>query len=200
MLADRGSLATTRISTKLGALARALGLSPPAAAEARAEAFAALYRAQFDRVYAYLRYRVGNRALAEDLAAEVFVRAWAKLRAVDHPQGAVAWLFVTARHLAVDHYRSSPPALSLEALAPDVHPTSESPDEQVLAAERAALAMSCLRALGEREREVVVLRFVAGLRNREIARVVGTSEGNVAKIIHRALRKLRAHLGTKEGC
>ncbi len=199
LVEDQARGATMGVSTRFGGLVRALGLAAPATGEARAEAFAALYRAQFDRVYAYLRYRVGNGALAEDLAAEVFARAWAKLTAIDSPQAAVAWLFVTARRLAVDHYRGKPATLALEELAADEHPMTGPPDEQVLTAERAALVVQCLRALGEREREVVGLRFVAGLRNREIAQVIGTSEGNVAKIIHRALRKVKDRLSTEEG-
>lgn len=187
------------VRAKLSSL---FGMSPRAeegAADARSVAFTALYHAQFDRVYACLRYRVGNSALAEDLAAEVFSRAWAKLTAIDNPQAAVAWLFVTARHLAVDHYRGKAATLALEELTAGEHPMASPPDEQVLTAERAALVVQCLRALGEREREVVGLRFVAGLRNREIAQVIGTSEGNVAKIIHRALRKMKEYLNTEGG-
>ncbi len=55
-----------------------------------------------------------------------------------------------------------------------------------------------LADLSDREREAIGLRFVAGLRNGEIALVLGTSEGNVAKILHRALRKLRERLPKEE--
>jgi RNA polymerase sigma factor (sigma-70 family) len=78
------------------------------------------------------------------------------------------------------------------------HPTATSPEEGVLLSERLATLERCLGDLGEREREVLGLRFVAGLRNGEIAAVIGTSEGNVAKIVHRTLRALRGRL-TAEG-
>ncbi len=68
----------------------------------------------------------------------------------------------------------------------------------MLRAEREALVRRYVGELGERERAIVELRFVAGLRNREIAPIVGLSEGNVAKILHRTLRRLRARLTSEE--
>lgn len=162
-----------------------------------ARAFAKIYATQSGRLYAYLRYRVGDAALAEDLVAEVFARAWARW---DDPRAAeriVAWLFTTARNLAVDHYRQerrAPPALPLDAVPVARQPLTGSPEEGVLRDERAALLRQCLSELEAREREIVELRFVARLRNREIAPILGLSEGNVAKILHRALRKLRLRL------
>jgi len=171
-------------------------LAAAAPEAARRQAFAELYRAQFDRIYAYLRYRVGDEVVAEDLAAEVFARAWAHLRRLDDRDGAIAWLFTTAHHLLIDHHRTQPQQepLSLDDMAQDLPSESQWPETQVLAAERVALAARCLATLSEREREVVGLRFVAGLQNREIAPVLGLSEGNVAKIIHRALIRVRNRL------
>lgn len=168
------------------------------AEDARRAAFADLYEAQFGRVFAFLRYRLHDSSLAEELAAETFARAWAKLGSLRSPDSATAWLFATARNLAADHYRGRR-AVPLEALLPEQHPLAAAPDGDLLRGERLALVGKCLGDLNEREREVMGLRFVAGLRNREIARVVGTSEGNVAKIIHRALAKLRERLVDAEG-
>ena len=171
----------------------------PDEAEAVArEAFADLYRAHGGRVYAFLRYRVGDGAVAEDLTAEVFARAWAKRGQLRSPERAVAWLFVTARNLVADHHRRRPDPLPLEELPLYSQPTVDSPEASALVAEQLRLARGLLGALGEREREAIGLRFVAELRNGEIARVLGTSEGNVAKILHRALRKLRERLPKEE--
>ena len=59
---------------------------------------------------------------------------------------------------------------------------------------RLAILARCLTDLSDRERDVIGLRFIARLHNREIAPLVSTSDGNVAKILHRALRKLRDRL------
>src|SRR5439155_23032193 len=71
----------------------------------RDEAFGALFEAQFDRIYAFARFRTADEAAAEDIAAEVFARAWSKLRDPADVDAATAWLFTTARRLVVDHYR-----------------------------------------------------------------------------------------------
>jgi RNA polymerase sigma factor (sigma-70 family) len=66
-----------------------------------------------------------------------------------------------------------------------------------VARERLALLRRCLTDLSERERDVIGLRFIAQLRHREIASLVRTSEGNVAKILHRTLRTLRDRLAAE---
>ncbi len=173
-------------------LAQRLPLDTTATSDARAQAFAALYHLQFGRVYAFLRYRLDDTQLAEDLAAEVFARAWAGLRDPRQLDSSIAWLFTTARRLVADHYRNRRAFLAEQA--PSARPETPSSEAQLLADERLALVMHCLAALGEREREIVGLCFVAGLRNRQIAQVLNISEGNVAKIIHRALARVRERL------
>lgn len=166
--------------------------------ETRMQAFADLYEQQFDRIYAFLRYRLDDAQLAEDLAAEVFSRAWTKLPDPRILDSAIAWLFTTARRLVADHYRSRRPGLTLQQALPTSRATAELPETRLLADEHLAGVARCLAGLSEREREIMGLRFVAELRNRQIAHVLGMSEGNVAKIIHRALARVRDRL-QKEG-
>lgn len=178
----------------LDVVTRSIRALAPLNAAARDRAFAALYERQFDRIYAFLRYRLGDELLAEDLSAEVFARAWDKLRDLRNPDRATAWLFTTARNLVADHYRARPNWLPLSAVPMDRQLTTGSPEAALLADERSASILRCLSDLSEREQEIVGLRFAAGLRNRQIASALGLSEGNVAKIIHRALAKVRARL------
>lgn len=178
-----------------------MNATPLAGTDDQAPAFAALYEAHHARLYAYLRYRTGDPTLAEDLAAEVFVRAWARRDVLRRPDAAIAWLFAVARNLAIDRLRRDRhirTAVSLDALPDGRHPQGETPEEEVLRDERRALARYGLTTLGEREREIVELRFVAELRNRDIARVLGLREGTVASILHRSLRRLREQLCEKE--
>jgi RNA polymerase sigma-70 factor (ECF subfamily) len=171
-----------------------LGRDPVARRE---ETFAALYEAQFDRVYAFARFRTADAAVAEDIAAEVFARAWSKLRDPAEADAATAWLFTTARRLVVDHYRR-PSTEAVGSMAESAHPSSSSPEDEALSSERLAVLARSMAGLTDREREIIGLRFVARLRNREVGSLVRTSEGNVAKILHRALGKLRERL-TAEG-
>lgn len=172
--------------------------SRPTPTAFHADAFAVLYEAHFGRLYGYLRYRLGDPTQAEDLTAEVFVRAWQKLPAHLSPERTLAWLFTTARHLLSDAGRGRVHAVPLEALAEERHPATASAEVQAVRAEDALLLRPYLAALADRERDIVGLRFVAGLRHREIARVLGISEGNVAKILHRTLGKLRMRMGEED--
>jgi len=162
-------------------------------APAREATFAALYDAQFDRVYGFAHFRTGDPTVAEDIAAEVFARAWSKLEHPEDQNAAAAWLFTTARRLVVDHYRRVPTRV-LGSIDESAHPWTRSPEIAAVSNERLAILARCLTDLSDRERDVIGLRFIARLHNREIAPLVSTSDGNVAKILHRALRKLRDRL------
>lgn len=162
----------------------------------RDEAFAKLYEVQFDRVYGFVRFRTGDEATAEDIAAEVFSRAWSELRDPDDLNAAAAWLFTTARRLVIDHYRRAR-LRDLGSVDESAYPSSPSPETAAVSSERLAIVSRCLTDLSDRERDVIGLRFVVRLRNREIGSMVRTSEGNVAKILHRALRKLRDRLAAE---
>ncbi|NJM07507.1 sigma-70 family RNA polymerase sigma factor [Candidatus Gracilibacteria bacterium] len=157
----------------------------------RAETFRGIYEAEFHRLYAYIRYRVGDATIAEDLTADVFVRFWIHMGRIRNPAAVTAWLFTTARHLTIDYLRRSQRVCSLEALAPTLLPTINLPEADIVPADQYSRILQGLGQLGEREREIIGWRFAAGLRNREIAGVLGISEGNVAKILHRAITKLR---------
>lgn len=139
----------------------------------RARAFASTYAAQFGRLYAYLRFHTGDAACAEDLTAAIFARAWARRRSPRAAETAVTWLFSTARSLAIGH---------------DTHGQQDGPRGARCLAEHPPL-----RDLDDRAREIVGLRFVAGLHNREIAPILGLDERTVANTLRRALRNTGDH-------
>ena len=164
-----------------------------------AAAFEELYQAQSGRIYGFLLYLVRDVDAAEDLTAEVFTRAWARRADLAEPDRIVPWLFRVARNLATEHYRRRRRASVLDERPVPVPSASGSPEDLLLLKERLDAVTRCLETLSDREREVIGLRFLAGLRNREIAGVMRTSEGNVAKIIHRALRRIRERLEQEGG-
>jgi RNA polymerase sigma-70 factor, ECF subfamily len=152
--------------------------------------FAALYRAELPRIYNFFRYRVGDGPLAEDLTSATFEKAWRNRHRYRRDLAAFStWLFTIARRVAVDYYRQRRDELPLDAAG---HVTGDTPPETVAQEREDAQRLASLLArLPERERELVALKYGAGLGNREIARLSGLRENNVAVILHRTIHQLR---------
>jgi RNA polymerase sigma-70 factor (ECF subfamily) len=160
--------------------------------------FVSLYRALLPPLYGYVRFRVGDAQVAEDLTAQVFERALTRLATVRQPDRARAWLFTIARNAIIDYRRRHRPTTELvdtEALA---HLWAESPEADVVRREEWRRLVAYLADLNEREREALGLKFAAGLTNREIGAVLGYSHANVAQIIHRAIVTLRRRFDAEE--
>jgi RNA polymerase sigma-70 factor (ECF subfamily) len=157
--------------------------------------FSAFYDEFLPQVYRYVRYRVSDTVTAQDLTSAIFeraLRAWNKRR---KPDALAPWIFRIARNAVVSHYRQRG-RRSQVPLEQAEHTLSApgGPEEKVLQSERWERIQRGLRALSEREQDIIALKFGNGLTNRAIAPIVGVSEGNVAVILHRAMRKLQAGL------
>jgi len=164
--------------------------APPVRAAASALDFDALYRACRDDVYAYVATLVHEAASAEDVTALAFERAFRKQRSFRPRRGpARAWLFGIARNAALDELRRTKRTASLLAEPQDVAGVAADLDPEEAA--RRGAVRSALAALTPRERELVALKFHAGLSNAEIGRVVGVSESNAGTQLHRTVTKLR---------
>jgi RNA polymerase sigma-70 factor (ECF subfamily) len=178
------------------------GQSPIYAAAWRAETVAArvarLYSELFPAVYGFVRFRVGDTHLAEDLTAVVFERALAKLASVRDPDRVRAWLFTIARNVVTDERRRRRPATSLDVADALQHLWVDSPETAALDRDEWRRLVGYLAELDDREREVLGLRFAAGLTNREAGEVVRLTEAHVAQIVHRAVVKLRRRFGHEE--
>ncbi len=141
------------------------------------ERFEALYRSSRDDVYAYVLTLLRDRAAAEDVTAIAFERAYRKRRTFDRHLGEErAWLFGIARNAALDELRRR---RRMAALVVDPEDGGDPGDTEALS------------ALSPREREIVALKFHAGLSNSELASVLGVSESNAGTLVHRAVQKLR---------
>lgn len=157
-----------------------------------AAAFAGLFDRYHARLYRYALARLGDRFLAEDVAAEVFVEVAQRLaRFRGGGPDFVAWLFTIARHDIIDLRRS--------AWSRRVHPTADlperaAPDDPAAAAilrHDVARLKAALATLTHDQHDVVLLRYIAGLGNTETARILGKPVSAVKSLQHRALRALR---------
>lgn len=160
------------------------------AVPAKAADWDSLYAEQLPRIYNYFRYRVGADE-AEDLTSETFEKAWRGRHTYCRDLGAfTTWLYAIARNVAIDHFRRRVRVEPLDAAA---HVASaSSPEQDAIRASEAARLTALLAALDERARELLALRYGAGLTNRTIAKLSGLSESNVGTILYRAISDLRA--------
>lgn len=164
---------------------------PLTASRARAALdFDALYRASRDDVFAYVTTLVRDRAAAEDVTAQAFERAYRKRRSFNARRGSPrAWLFGIARNAALDELRRRRRAATLAAEPADTD--APAPEDEADLALRRAAVRAALQALPPRERELIALKFHAGLDNAELAKVLGVSVSNAGTLLCRAMQKLR---------
>lgn len=155
------------------------------------EAFTELYEAYFGKLYRYVVVRIGNRAEAEDMTQQVFVKAYKSIssyrwRGVPFS----AWLFRIAHNLVVDFFRkeSKRPTVPLEESLMASNDNVQQVVERRLDIER---VMAATQQLTAAQREVISLRFAGGLAIAEVARVMGKNEGAVKALQHGAIAALR---------
>ncbi len=149
-----------------------------------------LYDAILTPIYRYFRYRVEDPDLAEDLTAETLERAWRSRSTYRPERGPFAnWVFGIARKVKADNFRKARQSFALED--PSSPPPPGLPEEELLRKTEFARLTSLLANLPGRQRELIALKYGAGMSNKEIALLTGLSETNVGSILHRVVTALR---------
>lgn len=153
-------------------------------------AFAQIYECYYQGIYNYVYYRVGDSGLAEDLTADVFIKVMEGIETFTF-RGApfAAWLYRIAGNLIIDYFRCHPPEfdLPLEEGQIAVEGGLSELLERRLTQQQLAQA---LQGLTEDQRQVIILKFVEGLSNTEVAQVMGKTNGAIKGLQHRALGRL----------
>src|SRR5262249_6765727 len=154
------------------------------------ERFETLYRSSRDDVFAYVATMLGDRAAAEDVTELAFERAYRRRRTFDRRRGEErAWLFGIARNAALDELRRRKRVARLVSEPEDS--AAAVIDDGAEIALRRTVVQQALAGLPAREREVVALKFHAGMQNVELARVLGISESAAGTLLYRTMEKLR---------
>lgn len=153
-------------------------------------AFQRLYDLYFRRVYSYVAARVTHPPDAEDLVAEIFLQVVKGLPSLSnrHQFSFAAWIFTIARSKVADFYRRDDHRS--EGELSDTLTITHEFDNRLIEQERAAELRKMLDILSERRREVLILKYFSGLRNIEIAHVLGLDERTVASHLSRGLKDL----------
>jgi RNA polymerase sigma-70 factor, ECF subfamily len=159
------------------------------------QAVTAVYNHYFPEIFRYVRYRLGDEALAEDISSEVFFCLLKALKNGDGPGTNLrGWLIGTARHMVMDHirrkYRHPSQVIS------DVIETDEAaPSEQVEQREASLALHMALIQLTEDQQQVLALRFGQGYSLEETAAMMKKKINAVKALQFRALNALQRKIG-----
>ncbi len=172
-----------------------------------AQAFGRLYEAHADGVYHFVLFRVQDEALAEDLTHDVWLKALDHIGDLSAPEKVRSWLLSIAHRTVLNHWRgqaSRPlPAERLVTGYVDAKAESVAVDDESLAAVAdrldAAVVLAAADMLTDLQRQVIGLRFVAGLSLAETAEAMDRSVTAVKNLQHHALAALRRELDTVAG-
>ncbi len=160
------------------------------------EAFGDLYHIYIERIYRYVFYQVKDKSTAEDITEEVFVKAWKAINTCKgKEQTFSSWLYRIAHNHVIDNLRRLQKRQSIEIEKVVKIGDLETEIEGELERQELLKSMACLP---QNQRQVIILKFIEGLDNREIEQVMGKSQGAIRVLQMRALATLRQELSREK--
>ncbi|MGD1993833.1 MAG: sigma-70 family RNA polymerase sigma factor [Anaerolineae bacterium] len=166
-------------------------------------AFAELFTRYEGPIFGYLYRMVGDRAWAEDLAQEAFIRAYQHLGKLGPPYDFKSWTYRIASNLALDglrRHRDTVPLPDWDAgqpTAPEPSVQQPGPEDQTRLSEVRSAIWHTLHQLSDRYREILILREIESLSYKEIAAALGLSMSSVKVTLHRARLQFRDLYGLR---
>ena len=152
--------------------------------------FSGLYEETVDTVYRYAYVLVRSAERAEDVTADVFLKAWRNRSSLRSEQSAHAWLMTIARNSAMSFLRASRDNVDLDAIS---EPRDEAADPcgELIAEFDVNRLQDALHQLTTEQQQVVFLRFFEGLSHEAVAQRLGSNANAIRAIQFRALARLR---------
>ena len=151
-----------------------------------------IYAQYREKVYGYIRSRINDAQLAEDLCSDVFMKIYEKLDSFDASKASIStWIYTIARNRLTDYYRSR---RVLEEI-PETLSDGSSVEADVCSRETLDALAEALEKLDSRSRDIVILRYYSGKTLKEIADSMRISYAYVKQLHSRALAALRETLG-----
>ena len=162
------------------------------AANDHIEAFGELYAIYLDRIYRYVFYQVNDKMTAEDLVQDIFLKVWKSLNSYNQKRASFStWLYRIAHNHVIDYFRTRRLHQILEDDIQDSVTSLEEDAEKMLMQKELSETIS---GLPPQQRQIIILKFIEGLDNREIAQIMRKREGAIRAMQMRALRNLRQKL------
>ena len=155
------------------------------------EAFGKIYDDWAEAIYKYIFLKTRDKAVAEDILSEVFLKVWKKLASFKPKTDTKfsTWLFAIARNSVIDYYRTTKQTIPFENL-PEILTIEGETD---LFPEQGRL-ITILDELKPEYKQVLVLRYIDDIPISRIAQIMKKKEGNVRALTHRALSELKQKL------
>ena len=157
------------------------------------EAFGELYSTYLDRIYRYVFYQVKDKMTAEDITEEVFVKAWKAIGSCKGKEKTfLSWLYrIAYNHLinTVKYMKRFTPIEEVDFIDPKQRIDTEIEYKELL---------ETITCLPENQKQVIILKFIEGLDNREISKIMGKNEGTIRILQMRALNSIRQKMGDEE--
>lgn len=161
-----------------------------------AEAFGRLYDQYSPAIYRFVLLKVGNKAATEDLTHQAFLKAWQNIenyQSLGFPFS--SWLYRIAHNLVIDYYRTERPYLNLETIQ-EVSVKSNL-EEKIDQEFELNLIKTAIKELSAEQQTIIIMKFVEDLTNKEIAAVLGKSEGAIKIAQYRSLENLKKIINGK---
>lgn len=156
------------------------------------EAFGELYGIYLDKIYRYVFYQVSDRTTAEDLTEEIFLKAWKGIHKFTWKgQPFSSWLYRIAHNHVVDYYKTSKQMHFLEG---EFEAEDDTPEQIVEGEITRQELLDAISFLPHQQQQVIILKFIEGLENNEIEKIMGKSQGAIRVMQMRALATLRQRL------
>lgn len=147
-----------------------------------------IYRDYHGKVYGYIRAKINNIQIVEDLVSDVFIKVYEKLGSFDERKASLStWIYTVTRNTLTDYFRTRRVFEEIpETLADGI-----SVEDEICNAEMLETLAEALEALDERERDIIILRFYKGKTLTEIAEQMGISYSYVKVLQNRAFEIMR---------
>ena len=147
-----------------------------------------IYSDYYGKVCGYIRSKINNATMAEDLAADVFVKVYEKIDSFDETKASLStWIYTITRNRLIDYFRTR----KVFGEIPETQDDGTDVEEEVCNAETLETLASGLKKLDERERDIIILRYYSGKTLKEIAEHMGISYAYVKVLQNNALKKLK---------
>jgi len=160
------------------------------------QAFGRLYDIYFDRIYAFVFYRVHHKQVAEDISEEVFIKAWTRVKAVK-AESFGGWLYSITRNTLIDHYRKQRETVDISEIENLIESDQNVIEETDLLINQ-KLLLEMIRKLTPEQQIIMKLKFLEGMETEEVSEMISKSSGSIRVVQHRAIQRLLELMQEKE--